>query len=205
MIEQRQSFVQGTPDWSNLKVIHRGTLPPRASFFPYKSAEAALSYCPDDSEAVCLSGVWKFDHSSDPYRAPRGFEEPSFDCTAWHDITVPSMWQLLGFGNPHYTNEPYPFPVNPPHIPPDDNETGTYVRRFTVPSSMHASQLRLRFEGVDSAFHVWVNGHEIGYSQGSRNPSEFDITEHVNAEEDNVLAVRVYKFCDGSYIEDQGV
>lgn len=89
-------------------------------------------------------------------------------------------------------------------VPFDNNETGSYLRRFTVPSFMLGQQIRLRFEGADSAFHLWINGHLVGYSQGSRNPSEFDITDHVLAEEENVLAVRVYQFCDGSYIEDQG-
>jgi len=90
-------------------------------------------------------------------------------------------------------------------VPLDDNETGSYLHRFLVPSDFQGQQIRLRFEGVDSSFHVWINGHEIGYSQGARNPSEFDITAHVSTEHENVLAVRVYKYCDGSYIEDQGM
>jgi len=97
----------------------------------------------------------------------------------------------------------YPFPVDPPNIPYDNNETGSYLRTFTVPESFKDHQLRLRFEGVDSSFHVWVNGKEVGYSQGARNPSEFDITSFVNIEGENSLAVQVYQFCDGSYIEDQ--
>lgn len=88
-------------------------------------------------------------------------------------------------------------------MPYDDNETGSYIRTFTVPKSFKNHQLRLRFEGVDSSYHVWVNGTEVGYSQGSREPSEFDITSLVNLEGDNTVAVRVYQFCDGSYIEDQ--
>jgi beta-galactosidase len=97
----------------------------------------------------------------------------------------------------------YPFPVDPPHVPYDDNETGSYIRTFTVPKAFKSDQLRLRFEGVDSSFHVWVNGKEAGYSQGSRNPSEFDITSLVDIDGENTLAVQVYQFCDGSYIEDQ--
>jgi beta-galactosidase len=97
----------------------------------------------------------------------------------------------------------YPFPVDPPHVPYDDNETGSYIRTFAVPKAFKGDQLRLRFEGVDSSFHVWVNGKEVGYSQGSRNPSEFDITSSVDVDGENTLAVQVYQFCDGSYIEDQ--
>lgn len=97
----------------------------------------------------------------------------------------------------------YPFPVDPPNVPYHDNETGSYIRTFAVPESFKDHQLRLRFEGVDSSFHVWVNGQKVGYSQGSRNPSEFDITSFVNEEGENILAVQVYQWCDGSYIEDQ--
>jgi beta-galactosidase len=93
--------------------------------------------------------------------------------------------------------------VDPPHVPYDQNETGCYLKTFEVPKTFKGDQLRLRFEGVDSAFHVWVNGKEIGYSQGSRNPSEFDITKSVYFGGENVLAVKVYQYSDGSYIEDQ--
>lgn len=102
-----------------------------------------------------------------------------------------------------YTNINYPFPVEPGHVPYDSNETGSYRRTFKVPVEFKNHQLRLRFEGVDSAFHVWVNGKEVGYSQGSRNPSEFDITKLVSMGDVNILAVQVYQYCDGSYIEDQ--
>jgi beta-galactosidase len=97
----------------------------------------------------------------------------------------------------------YPFPIDPPHVPYDTNETGSYLRTFTIPKSFRGDQLRLRFEGVDSSFHVWVNGKEVGYSQGSRNPSEFDVTSLVDVDGENSLAVQVYQWCDGSYLEDQ--
>lgn len=93
--------------------------------------------------------------------------------------------------------------MDPPHVPLDQNETGCYLKDFKVPESFKDHQLRLRFEGVDSAFHVWVNGKEVGYSQGSRNPSEFDITEMVDFSGENVLAVKVYQYSDASYLEDQ--
>ena len=110
-----QRVIQELPDWSNINVLHRGTLPPRASFFPFKSAKNALSYNAEQSEALCLSGIWKFDHSSSPYKAPAGFQDSTYDSTEWNDIPVPGMWQMHGFGKPHYTNEPYPFPVDPPY------------------------------------------------------------------------------------------
>ncbi|KAI0176654.1 glycosyl hydrolases family 2, TIM barrel domain-containing protein [Pestalotiopsis sp. NC0098] len=193
------------PDWNNLDVLHRNTLAPRANFYVYDSARDALSYDVTKSKTYRLSGDdWKFQHSKNPFEAPEGFESPSFDTAQWDDVAVPSMWQLNGYGKgPHYTNVNFPIPVDPPNVPFDDNETGSYVKKFTVPESLRGSQLRLRFEGVDSAFHVWINGNEIGYHQGSRNPSEFDITSAVDEGGENTLAVRVYQWSDATYIEDQ--
>lgn len=197
------SFPGGLPDWSNLNVIHRNTVPPRSYFFPYSTRSDALSYDISRSNAVSLSGTWRFKHTKNPFEAPDGFASPDYDTSGWDDIQVPGMWQLQGFGHPHYTNFDYPFPIDPPNMPYDDNQTGSYVRKFSVPNKFQGYQLRLRFEGVDSAFHAFVNGIEIGYSQGARNPSEFDITKFVKTSCENTLAVRVYQFCDGSYIEDQ--
>jgi beta-galactosidase len=194
----------GVPDWNNLEVLHRNTLPPRSYFHVYSSESEALTYDTGKSRTHCLSGTWKFQHSYSPFEAPEGFEAQSFDASSWEDIAVPGMWQLQGFGKgPHYTNVQYHIPVDPPNVSFTENETGSYVRKFTIPQKLKGNQIRLRFEGVDSSFHVWVNGSEVGYSQGSRNPDEFDITEFVDENGENTLAVRVYQLCDGTYIEDQ--
>ncbi|KAI0382418.1 glycoside hydrolase family 2 protein [Hypomontagnella monticulosa] len=193
------------PDWNNLDVLHKNTLPPRANFYTYNSIQDALTYDVAKSNTHCLSGTWKFHHAANPFEGPDGFEDPAFNTAEWDDITVPSMWQLNGYGKgPHYTNVNFPIPVDPPNVPLE-NETGIYIKRFVVPDSLRSSQLRLRFEGVDSAFHVWVNGKEVGYHQGSRNPAEFDITSLIDKEGENTIAVRVYQFCDGTYIEDQSI
>ncbi|GIZ36647.1 hypothetical protein CKM354_000011600 [Cercospora kikuchii] len=192
------------PDWANLAVLHRNTLPPRSNFFLYNNEQDALSRDTAKAKAISLSGTWKFHLSNSPLEAPSGFEAASFDSSKWADIAVPGMWQLQGFGRgPQYTNVQYPFFVDPPYPPYTDNETGSYLTTFQVPKDIQDHQLRLRFEGVDSGFHIYVNGKEVGYSQGARNPSEFDITDFVKLGEDNSLAVRVYQFTDGSYIEDQ--
>ncbi|CAJ2505598.1 Uu.00g129920.m01.CDS01 [Anthostomella pinea] len=193
------------PDWSNLKVIHRNTLPPRSHFHLYKSEKHALAGDVSESRAALLSGTWGFDLSIGPFKGPRDFYKPSFDHTDWKLIEVPGMWQCQGFGKgPQYTNVNYPFPVDPPNVPYDDNECGRYITQFQVPDNLKGGdQFRLRFEGVDSAFTVWVNGHEIGYSQGSRNPSEFDVSPALIIDGENTLCVEVYQRCDGSYIEDQ--
>ncbi|KAJ5186437.1 hypothetical protein N7449_011201 [Penicillium cf. viridicatum] len=193
-------FPKAIPDWNNLKVIHKNTLPPRAHFYSYVSEELALTFNRDKSEYISLNGTWKFRHDASPFEAP---EWTAADPLSWDDIKVPGMWQLQGYSHPTYTNVNYPFHVNPPQVPLL-NETGSYWRQFITPSRCEGQQIRLRFEGVDSAFHLWVNGEEVGYSQGSRNPSEFDITTLLKpAGSMNTIAVRVYEFCDGSYIERQ--
>ncbi|KAI1293183.1 beta-galactosidase [Xylaria venustula] len=192
------------PDWNNLDILHRNTLPPRADFHIYSSVQDALTYNVEKSTRQSLSGTWKFSLARNPFEGPEGFEDPAFDTTAWDDTPVPSMWQLNGYGKgPHYTNVNFPIPVDPPNVPFTDNETGHYVRRFTMSKGLRNSQIRLRFEGVDSAYHVWINGKEVGYHQGSRNPAEFDITGVVDQTGDNTLAVKVYQYCDATYIEDQ--
>ncbi|KAI0851162.1 glycoside hydrolase family 2 protein [Daldinia vernicosa] len=194
-----------TPDWDNLKVIHRNTLPPRSHFHIYNTEEDALSGDVTRSRAALLSGTWGFELSPGPFKGSRDFSKPDFDHTEWKLIKVPGMWQLQGFGKgPQYTNVNFPFPVNPPHVPYDDNECGRYVTRFEVPDRLKdGDQWRLRFEGVDSAFTVWLNGKEVGYSQGSRNPSEFDVSPFLEPDLENTLCVEVYQRCNGSYIEDQ--
>ena len=192
------------PDWNNIKVIHRNILPPRSNFYLYNNEADALNRDVTKAKAQCLSGKWAFQLSRSPYEGKEDFYQTDFGAGDFTDINVPGMWQLQGYGKgPHYTNVVYPWPVDPPNVPLDDNECGRYLRKFEVDSSFANHQLRLRFEGVDAAFTVWVNGHNVGYSQGSRNPSEFDVTEHVKIGQVNIVAVEVYQRCDGSYIEDQ--
>lgn len=209
---EQHTFPQEIPDWNNLQILHRNTLPPRPHFFIFNDESAALTRDISLARAQCLSGTWKFHLSKTPFEGPIDFYSKDFDTSnksGFHDVQVPGMWQLQGYGKgPHYTNVQYPWPVDPPNVSLEDNECGRYVTNFFVDKTFtddNNAQLRLRFEGVDSAFTVWVNGEKIGYSQGSRNPSEFDVTDVVNVDnpEGNVLAVEVYQRCDGSYIEDQ--
>ncbi|KAH7322998.1 glycosyl hydrolases family 2, TIM barrel domain-containing protein [Stachybotrys elegans] len=200
----RHSNSSPAPDWNNIKVIHRNALTPRSHFYLYDNEKDALTRDVTKAKAQCLSGTWKFHHTYSPFDGPVDFYDPGFDASAFSDIPVPSMWQLHGHGKgPHYTNVPYPWPVDPPNVPFEHNECGRYITRFTINDNFTDHQLRLRFEGVDSSFSVWVNGNYVGYSQGSRNPSEFDITKAAHFDAPNTLAVEVYQRCDGSYLEDQ--
>ncbi|MCY0879672.1 MAG: DUF4981 domain-containing protein [Firmicutes bacterium] len=176
--------------------------PPRSYFIPYHDVDTALSNTRGLSTRFhLLNGQWKFYYAPSPPEAPESFMEPSFDDSSWDGIRVPGHWQLQGYGHPHYTNVVYPFPVDPPHVP-DENPTGCYRRTFTVPAGWLQYRLYLRFDGVDSAFRVWVNGSDVGYSQGSRLPSEFEITPYIR-EGANLLAVEVFQWSVGSYLEDQ--
>lgn len=200
---ERGARAGAAQDWQDLGVLERGRLAARASFAPFPTAGAARSFDPALSPWVrTLSGTWRFHLAPRPAAAPAGFAEPGFDDAAWADLPVPSHWQLHGYGAPQYTNVVYPFPVDPPSVP-SENPTGCYrVAVDLEPAFVAGGSVVLRFDGVDSAFHVWWNGVPVGYSQGSRMPAEFDVTAAVRPGA-NVLAVAVYQWSDGSYLEDQ--
>ncbi|CRK17088.1 hypothetical protein BN1723_011218 [Verticillium longisporum] len=167
--------IEGTPDWQHQAVFRRNTLPARSYHIPETS--------------LLLNGQWEFSYTSCPEESPQpGDEDVPED--NWGTIEVPGHWQLQGHGRPHYTNTVFPIPVCPPFAP-TDNPTGVYRRTFNVPSTWDASsQLRLRFDGVDSAYHIYVNGALVGYAEGSRNASEFDVTDFVKHDAPNDLFVK---------------
>ncbi len=206
-------------DWCNPKVFSRNKEAARATAIPYADEMTALQAFAtpvvnrDTSPfRVSLDGTWKFAWAPSPNQAPRGFASDGYDVSDRDDIPVPSNWQLVGdqirageakYDLPMYTNVQYPFPIdNLPAVPEEDNPTGCYRRSFVIPEEWSGRRVFLHFEGVDSAFHLWVNGQEVGYSQESRLPAEFDITAHLRSGE-NTVALRVYRWSDGSYVEDQ--
>ena len=174
--------------------------PARATSYSYNTVEDALEYNRDASRMVSLNGVWKFAFAEDLCKAPVDFHKDGYDVSSWGEIKVPSCWEMQGHGYPIYRNTIYPFPYNPPFID-RDNPVGSYVRTFTVPSDWKGGRVILHFGGVYSGHQVWLNGEEVGYSEDSCLPSEFDITDLLR-EGENTLAVRVFKWTDGSYLED---
>lgn len=179
-----------------------GRMPERAHFYPYASAEQAQRYDrAASSRVIMLNGEWAFAYTQSPLYTPEGFFACDFDDCDFSPITVPLQWQFAGYGTPHYTDLLFPFPVDPPH-PPTLNPTGHYRKWFDLAPSQAQLCTSVRFEGVESAFELWVNGVYIGYSKGSRMPAEFDLTGHVHAGR-NLLAVRVMQYSDASYLEDQ--
>ncbi|WP_136689808.1 glycoside hydrolase family 2 TIM barrel-domain containing protein [Halorhabdus amylolytica] len=188
--------------WSTPTVVGQNRESARTNAVHYPDRTSARTR---DREASpwfkLLNGEWKFELFERPGAVPESFHDPAFDREEWDQIEVPLNWEMDGYGTPQYTNVVYPFPIDPPEIP-TDNPTGAYVRTVDVPESWDGRRTVLRFDGVDSAFTVWVNGERVGYSQGSRIPAEFDVTDELSTGE-NTVAVRVLKWSDGSYIEDQ--
>ncbi len=190
-------------DWENPDVIGRNKEPGHATLMVYPDAGTALTGRREASRYFqCLNGNWKFHWVRRPEDRPREFFRPDYDVSHWAEIPVPSNWQMQGYDFPHYSNIRYPFEKNPPFIRHDHNPVGSYRRAFTVPASWQGRQVFIHFDGVESAFYIWVNGQEAGYSEDSRTPAEFNITKYLRPGP-NVLAVEVYRFSDGSYLEDQ--
>jgi beta-galactosidase len=200
-------------EWDDVGVLHQNTEKPHATMMVYPDAETAkraLRAASRDAELAAspwfqsLNGTWKFQASPRPDARPLDFFKPEFDVRQWHDIRVPGSVEVQGFGMPIYVNIGYAFDYDPrnPHPPRDNNPVASYRRTFTVPAAWTGRRVFLHFDGVDSAFYAWVNGRKVGYSEDSRTPAEFDVTQYLEPA-DNVLAVEVYRFSDGSFLEDQ--
>ncbi|MDT8300718.1 MAG: glycoside hydrolase family 2 TIM barrel-domain containing protein [Sedimentisphaerales bacterium] len=191
------------PDWENPDVIGINKEPGHCTLIPYSDIEKALKADRKDSQFFrSLNGNWKFNWVNKPSDRPLDFYKPDYDVSTWKLIPVPSNWQMHGYGIPIYLNSRHPFPPNPPHIPHDYNPVGSYRRQFTMPKDWKNRRIFLHFDGVKSAFYLWINGMKVGYSQDSMTPAEFDITQYLKSGE-NTIAVEVYRWSDGSYLEDQ--
>jgi beta-galactosidase len=210
------------PEWEDPRVFAVNREPAHATFVPYPDEAAArrgaLAFAPgaprvEGSPYVrSLNGRWKFHWAKEPSARPAEFYRQEYDVSAWKEIRVPSNWELKGYGTPIFLNIVYPFKRDAPKVmgePPKDwttyeerNPVGSYRRDFTVPPEWRGRETFLVLGGVNSACYVWVNGQRVGYSEDSRLPAEFNITKFVRAGE-NTVAVEVYRFSDGSYLEDQ--
>lgn len=185
-------------EWENQHVVHHNVLPAHAPLHAYSSEQNALAKSRSDNQ-LCLNGCWQFSLFDRPEDVPEECVQKSFDHSDWNQITVPGNWQLQGFDKPIYTNVKYPFADTPPLVP-KLNPTGVYRRSFNFsPSAMRTT---ITFDGVNSAFHLWCNGHWVGYSQDSRLAAEFDLS-HLLVEGENQITVMVMRWSDGSYLEDQ--
>lgn len=193
-----------TPDWENPEVFAEGREPVRATAFPYPSkAEALRGDYQSSPWFKSLNGEWRFNYAATPGERPEYFFREDYNTSKWKKIPVPSNWEMHGYGTPIYTNVVYPFPANPPYIPHDDNPVGSYVKFFSVPDDWKGREVFLHFDGSTAGMYVWVNGHKVGYVQSAKNPAEFNITKYLKDKGKNKLACEVYRWTDGSYMEDQ--
>ena len=193
----------GKYEWENPTIIGINKLPPRAHFTTYESESLALKNDPAQSKNfISLNGKWKFNFSKNFKDRPEEFFEMGYNDNNWNQIMVPGSWELQGWSYPIYLDEEYPFPANPPFIPHKINTVGSYRRKISIPQEWLKKDVFLKFGSIRSACYVWFNGKYLGYSQGSKTPSEFDVTEFIQAGE-NQVAVEVYRFSDGSYLEGQ--
>ena len=197
-----QFYAQIQNDWENPAVIGINKLPARATMYSFESETKALELHKENSSRVkSLNGDWQFNWSPRPSEIPDNFLDEGFN--DWNTIPVPSNWELEGYGQAVYTNQGHAWNrYDYPKIGDEDNPVGIYKKTFTIPDQWADMQVRIHFGGVSSAMYVWVNGQKVGYSQGSRLPAEFDITNLLQ-EGANTLVAQVLRWCEGSYIEIQ--
>ena len=190
--------------WQNPAVFDVNTEPPHATLVPFQDVTSAETLDRAQSDYFqSLNGTWRFHRAQNPGEVPHRFYQNSYDDSSWDQIPVPASWQSLGkYDSSIYTNTKHPFRANPPLVPTDTNSVGSYRTTFEVADNWQGRQVFLHFAGVQSAMYVWVNGQSVGYSEDSMTPAEFNISEHLKPGE-NILAVEVIRWSDGSYLEDQ--
>jgi beta-galactosidase len=198
------AFTEKEPrDWENPEMFNQNREAPHATIISYADELSALEGNKlSSSNYISLDGIWKFHYVDSPDKRPYWFFKDDYDIRDWDDIEVPSNWQMKGYDVPIYVNITYPFKMNPPYIPHSWNPVGSYKRTFRVPSEWKDKEVFLHFGAVNSAFYVWVNEQLAGYSQDSKTPAEFNITRYLK-KGNNTVSVEVYRWCDGSYLEDQ--
>ena len=205
----RATAIADTPsalhhDWEDQYVLSKNREAARASFFPYREVKG--------DRVMSLDGQWKFHWTLTPDEQPEDFFSTSFDDSSWTRFDVPGDWEMNGYGTPIYSSSGYTFKIDPPFVMKEPkkkytayierNPTGCYRRTFTLPAAWAGNEVYVHFGAVASAFYVYVNGQEVGYSQGSMEPAEFRLTPYLHGGE-NSIALKVLKYSDGSYLEDQ--
>lgn len=190
-------------DWENPQLTGLNRENPHATMVSFQDEQAALSAVRENSpNYLSLDGIWKFYFSKTPEERPYWFFKDDYDIRNWDDTDVPSNWQMKGYDPPIYSNITYPFKADPPRIPHESNPVGSYKRSFRIPSDWKDKEIFLHFGAVSSFFYVWVNEKFAGFSKDSKTPAEFDITSYLRKGK-NTLSVEVYRWNDGSYLEDQ--
>ena len=209
---------RGHHDWEDETVFAINKEAGHVTYIPFASENELKSdpswekpwITPKSSRFLSLNGSWKFNWVKQPSERPLDFYQPNFDVSGWKEIPVPSNWEMYGYGTPIYTNITYPYANKPPYIvsqtgytnEKEPNPVGSYRRTFVLPENWDGKEIFLHFDGCYSAMYVWINGQKVGYSQGANNAAEFNITSNLHSGE-NVIACQVFRWSDGSYLEDQ--
>ncbi len=198
------------PKWQDPKFFEENRLPMRSTFIVTPTAEDAVAEHDFTKSPLyrSIGGVWKFywtANATDPQ--PQEFWSPKFDDSEWGTMPVPGLWEMNGYGAPVYTNSRYPwhkfFKDNPPYVPTEQNAVGSYRHHIEIPAEWRGKQIFVHIGSATSNLSLWVNGHYVGYSEDSKLEAEFDITKYVKAGGENLFAMQIYRWCDGSYLEDQ--
>ena len=192
------------PEWENPEVFQINREEPTATFYSYPNSDEALKNESWESSPYykSLNGTWQFYYADSVQARPIDFHKSTFDTSNWDEIEVPSNWELKGYGIPFYTNIKYMFPANPPFIPHNMNNNGSYKRSFETPENWDGKDIYLHFAGVSGAMYLWVNDEFVGYNEGSKTPAEFKITDYL-VDGKNTISVQVMRWSDASYMEDQ--
>ncbi len=208
-------YAQTLEAWEDPAVTGINKEDGRASFFSYNTEQKKYTEAPDAANYLSLDGIWKFNLANKPADRPVNFYQPSFNVSKWATIKVPGNWEIEGFDVPIYVNHPYEFadkrtPITefkngpePPKVPKTYNPVGSYRRNFTVPANWNGKEVFIHLGSVKSAFYIWINGEKVGYSEGSKLPSEFNITKYVKYGQENVIALEIYRWSVASYLECQ--
>lgn len=194
-------------EWQDAGVNAVNRMPMHGSWFAYESPEAAQTGDKTLSERfVTLNGNWKFNWVRDADQRPTDFFRVGYNDKGWNDMPVPGLWELNGYGDPVYLNVGYAwrgwFKNDPPHVPVEQNHVGSYRRTVDIPAAWAGRQIVAHFGSVTSNIYLWVNGRYVGYSEDSKLEAEFDLTPYVKPGR-NLIAFQVFRWCDGTYLEDQ--
>lgn len=200
---------QSFTEWQNPEVNAVNRSPMRSAHFAYRNGEDALASQNKkaSSNYMSLNGIWKFNWVNDASSRPTDFWKKDFNDKGWDDIRVPGVWELNGYGDPVYVNNQYPwrnsFESKPPIVPTENNHVGTYRREIKVPASWKGKEIFAHFGSVTSNMYLWVNGKYVGYSEDSKLEAEFNLTPYLVPGKENLICFQVFRWCDGSYLEDQ--
>lgn len=194
-------------EWRNPKVNAVNRLPMHSHYFAYENRDAAQAHPTSSCNYMSLNGTWKFNWVKDSDMRPCRFWETDFDDKGWDNLEVPAMWEMNGYGDPIYVNTGYAwrnqFTNNPPEVPVENNHVGSYRREFILPASWKSKEIIAHFGSVTSNMYLWVNGRYVGYSEDSKLEAEFNLTPYVKPGQKNLIAFQSFRWCDGTYLEDQ--